>query len=589
MMPETPLDLKTSAAIVKQSTPGGQSWLNPGANVDENPDAPDIGGSPSPAPTGLAGPPGQPAKPPQGVGDRVASFISGGQASPGSVWRGILSGALTGMVAGAGQGHFGSGVAAGGAAEQKQHQQQFENKMQVTREGEEQKLRQAQIADLNHRLVSDTWDLSNRQALATEAHATAENNLKKFALDAPGSVDLGVVRDANDLVALHKARPELPSDLAKANIFSTPHFSPVLDGDGKLTGEQKYDGVSAMYVPPEYSKKILDHDVNVPAFTPGKKPNEPGTWGTQTLTAGTMSNGEALHLQSDRMALAAKYDNDALLAKAEAAKASAQLKLFEMEHGKPGYLSVDEVKAMGRALAADPVHLDLRTLVQLRGGDRTKVFLEAKAIDPNFNPMRATLALDTFKDFTTGDVAKNLSAFNPAIRHLALLGDAARAMNNGDAVALNRLANELGLQAGKTPIATYNAIHAAVSGEVGKVYKGAAPTDPEIELMDTAFNSAQSPGQAEAAISTTMRLMGEKVQDYYRRFKNGTGQTPEQNGIELVSKDVQEALKRHGLTSINKSGPPVNIPPGYAPVLVNGKTVGYADPKNPKGGMIPVQ
>src|SRR5882757_2827850 len=75
------------------------------------PPAPDIGGAPEPALSGLGGNVGEPAKPHEAVGARIANFVSGGQATPGSVWRGILGGALTGMVAGAGTGHAGPGAA----------------------------------------------------------------------------------------------------------------------------------------------------------------------------------------------------------------------------------------------------------------------------------------------------------------------------------------------------------------------------------------------------------------------------------------------------------------------------------------------
>lgn len=557
-MPEKP----TPAADVTANAPPVETQMMPAGGSLQEPQQ-------TPADPQLQLQPGTPAPT---TGQKIAGFVTGGQQTPGQLFRGILAGALTGMVAGAGQHHFGQGVAAGGQAAAQQKQQQLQNEVTLSREAQEQKLRQAQIAELNHRITSDTWSLTNQQATAAEQHAEFENGLKKMALEAPGAIDLGVNRNVDDLMALRKAHPDLPQDLAKGNIFAVPHFSPVMGADGKPTGEQKYDGVSAVYVPPQYANQKLDHDIQVPLFTPGKKPDEPGKYEMQTIKAGTVTNREAMTLQSSRAADAAKYDNDATIAKAQ----SALLKAQTAAKGKPGELDEEDVTTLSHQLATRPENVSLKDVAGLKNNMRSKILARVLRENPNFDAKAYTIALDTMKDFTSGKTADNLTAFNGAIRHLSLLGDAARAFNNNDATLLNRLAAEVRAQVGSSNIATYNAIHAAVSGEVEKVYKGGAPTDVGMQTMSQTFDKAQSPQAAAAAVRTTMELMGEKVQDYYRRFRNGTHSTPEREGIEFVNPDVQDILTRYGVGAI-QAGPP----PGQGGAQQQGQP--GADPNNPLG------
>jgi len=559
--------------LQKAGTPGGQQWSAPAQEVDESgqpvaPEAPDIQGGAQPGSLPPIG--GQSGPPKPSTAQRVAGFISNGQGTPGSVWRGILSGALSGMVAGGAQRHFGSGMAAGGQAANQAMQQRMENRLQMTQAQQEAKLKQAQIVKMQHDVVASSWELANKQAVAAEEHAQFENNLKKFALDTPGAIDLGVVRNPDDLAALHKQYPDLPANIAKANVFSVPHFTPVMDADGKPTGEMKYDGVSAIYVPQDYLNQKIDHDMQVPVFVPGKSKDEAGHYDTQTIKAGTVTNRDAMALLSSRSAEAAKYDNEAAMAKAQAALARAQA----ASRGKPGELDDADMQTLAHQLATRPTMLKLTDIAGLKKDVRSKILAKALRENPDFDEKAFTVALKTVEDFTTGDAAKNLTAFNGAIRHLSLLGDAAAAMNNGDTMLLNRYANELGAQVGKDNLATYNAIHAAVTGEVGKVYKGSSPTNQEIETMDRTFEQAQTPKQAAAAVRTTMQLMGEKVQDYYRRFRNGTKSTPEEQGIELVNPDVQQTMQRWVGGTINPNAPP-GPAPGARPVMQNGKIIGY--------------
>lgn len=313
----------------------------PDAQPQQDNPEPDLGsgvGDPGAAAGALGGTPGAPAAPtppkPPSIGDKINSFITGGQQSPGQMWRGVIAGALQGMAAGAGTGHLGTGAAAGAEAQQKAaavqaqaKQQGIENQRNQSKDEIESSFKRAQIAQMNHDIFTTGQELKLKQLQASDQHAELGNTMQREILAAPGSKDLGVVHDADDLVALHQANPDLPKDMARGNIMSMPNYEQVRDKDGNPTGEVKYNGTHAYYVAPDYQKQKIDHDINVPIFTPGKAPGEAGTWGTQTVKAGTVSNQEALSMMQSQGNTAAKYDNDTAVAKANLMAAQAQAAL----------------------------------------------------------------------------------------------------------------------------------------------------------------------------------------------------------------------------------------------------------------------
>jgi hypothetical protein len=547
-MPTTgPVDPAKGHTDLALATAADESRPRSAGDFPDLPDAPDIGVGGGPA--GKAGALGAPVGPPRpSVADKVAGFISNGQGTPGSVWRGILSGALSGMVAGAGQGHFGAGMAAGAQAQQKQQQQQFENQQQASQQAQMAKLRNAQIAELNHRIVSDTWDLTNRQSTAAEQHAEFENNMKKEALTVPGSVDLGVVKNADDLVALHNDHPDLPSDMAKGNIFSVPHFSPVVGADGKPTGEQKYDGVSAFYIPPDAGNQKIDHDISVPIFEPGKKPGEAGHYGTQTLKAGSfVTNKEAFQLLSSRSAEAAKYDNDKSIAQAQKAAADAQAAL---------------AKAQGGAAAADAAKEEGESMVDGLM-DPTQLNKRAKDYDAKIS---AANAYSMKKFGTKFDLAKAQSDYkfanNPAtqntLRYLnSLTGPDNQSGNLGELVrvsntvkrtefpALNDAAAWARLQTGDKSIAAYHTVVTEVADQVAKILQGGGgggSSDLKMKQAMDMFRDGFTKDQMQTVATELRGLLGNRKSGlignnrYLNRWfqnevqNNPTGQTEQGGG-----------------------------------------------------------
>jgi hypothetical protein len=137
----------------------------------------------------------------------------------------------------------------------------------------------------------------------------------------------------------------------------------------------------------------------------------------------------------------------------------------------------------------------------------------------------ASIAFQTDKAltraFTSGQPAQTINYFNTATEHLKQLQDAADALNNGDVQAFNKLGNAWATATGNPAPTNFAAIKNAVAGELSKTFKGAAATDAEIDAINTAINSTQSPAQLSGAIASNIRLMGSKMEALRGQYEAG--------------------------------------------------------------------
>jgi hypothetical protein len=115
------------------------------------------------------------------------------------------------------------------------------------------------------------------------------------------------------------------------------------------------------------------------------------------------------------------------------------------------------------------------------------------------------------KAFTSGAPATNINYFNTATDHLKLLGEAAKALNNGDTQLFNRIANSFAAATGDPAPIDFDTVKGAVAGELSKTFKGTGATDQEIQSINTTINSSFSPRQITGAIDYYTRLMNGKL------------------------------------------------------------------------------
>jgi hypothetical protein len=446
------------------------------------------------------------------VMDRVANFVTGGQQTPGAMWRGIIGGALTGMVAGAGQRHFGTGVAAGGGAAAQQRQQQFENQLQVTREQQEQQVRAAQIAKANHDIWESTQRLQMAQTEASIRHAQAENEFVQGAMNLSGdSKDLGafkgqggVLSDA-EIAQIRQAHPEFGKDMARGNIFAVPHFREETDPKTGST-RQIYDGVHAVYIPPNVANQKTDHDINIPQFVPGKKADEAGHWDEQTIKAGSMTNAQAFAAQQAAQGLAAKYDNDKIVADANAKLAMAQAKLAKgAQDQADAQTQIQNANLLGRDLVerdAAPVNLPKRASAKQKDSYNAMLAAADAYSMAHYGKHYDIAKADA--DFKEAGQVRNTFEFMNSLTGVGgqggtlqqLLSLSAK-LPRTDFPALNDAIAWGRLETGNPTMAAYHVLMTEVADQVGKVLQGGGPgaatTDTKLKqaqkMFDTGFSN----------------------------------------------------------------------------------------------------
>ncbi len=288
--------------------------------------------------------------------------------------------------------------------------------------------------------------------------------------------------------------------------------------------------------------------------------------------------GLGMHKQmiSDAKDLASTQESGARAQEAAAntAKTQVETELLK-QYGNPSqqearYLHLEQVKAMGGALppqdaAFVKAYEHFKTLVptatfnmqnagmtgtggqpsaiaqavangQMKWGDvisprtpqtvKEALLKEIKQINPNFNSGDFSIEQRVKEEFTSGAAAQNLTAFNTAIEHAKQLQGAADALQNGDAVALNKLGNQLGYQFGSDKMTNFNVIKNALTGEISKVFKGGQATDAEIKAVQDPFNAANSPAQLKGAIENAVKLMNSKRDALKQQYQSGVQAKP---------------------------------------------------------------
>ena len=161
-----------------------------------------------------------------------------------------------------------------------------------------------------------------------------------------------------------------------------------------------------------------------------------------------------------------------------------------------------------------------------------------------------------------GTAGGSLLSAGVASNHLELLDQAATALNNNDTQALNKIANSIGVQFGKSPAVTFKAIADQVNQEVGKVVAGGTPHEAELENLRKNLNSDQSPEQTRNVIKSYIGLMSGRVNEVNERSQQYFGRD-----VKGVSPAVARVFAKYGFDV-----------PGYVRVQVNG--VNGAIPKN---------
>ena len=201
--------------------------------------------------------------------------------------------------------------------------------------------------------------------------------------------------------------------------------------------------------------------------------------------------------------------------------------------------------------------VDLATAMQrVPPAAKEKFLTNLAAAYPEYQQQVYSTRQALMKSATSGDIGKNITAFNTAISHAQQLSQAADALSNGDLPTLNKLGNALGYQFGSDKTTNFNVIKNALSGEISKVFKGGEATDAEIKAVQEPFSSANSPAQLKGAIDNAIHLMNSKRDALQQQYQQGMQGKPnfggDQNrgggGKTLPMSAIQRAAKDHGVS-----------------------------------------
>jgi len=107
------------------------------------------------------------------------------------------------------------------------------------------------------------------------------------------------------------------------------------------------------------------------------------------------------------------------------------------------------------------------------------------------------------------------------------LEDAARALKSKDTPSFTRIANWLSYQTGKTVLPEYNAIATAVSEELNKSIKGAAPTVSELEKFGAALSADNTLETKIKVINDMRQLAGDQLRGLRQEYVGGYGKAEE--------------------------------------------------------------
>ena len=176
----------------------------------------------------------------------------------------------------------------------------------------------------------------------------------------------------------------------------------------------------------------------------------------------------------------------------------------------------------------------------LRNPSTMQLIAAATQYDPQLDAANAATRVATRKDFTSGMSARNLTALNTAVGHLATLRKLSTELNNSSFPKVNAFVNYLqSEQLGDPRVRKYKTAAMAFAGELAKVFKGTgAPSLTELKDWEAQLDENMSPEQFKGFVETAADLLGSRINavgDTYNR-----GLSTSADPITLLSPHAQE-------------------------------------------------
>lgn len=151
------------------------------------------------------------------------------------------------------------------------------------------------------------------------------------------------------------------------------------------------------------------------------------------------------------------------------------------------------------------------------------VMAKIAELNPEYQATEYGARGKAMRDFSTGKQGQAINSFNVAISHLDTLGDLAKALENNDTQAVNRLGNYFSQQTGAPAVTNFNAAKQIVGQEIIKAIIAGGGTGAERQQAEEVLSAAQSPAQLAGVIDTYKSLMGGQLGGLKQQYEQTTG------------------------------------------------------------------
>jgi len=163
--------------------------------------------------------------------------------------------------------------------------------------------------------------------------------------------------------------------------------------------------------------------------------------------------------------------------------------------------------------------------VSVRNGRREAITAAVAQFDAGYNQQDYTTKLGVRKDFTSGVAARNVTAINTAIGHLASLQDLFEAQKNNDIKKVNAVLNTVASELGDPRVNNVDLARTAVGDELMRVFRQVGASEIEARNWQEKFNSNLSPAAQKGALATAADLLASRIDALDDQWKRGMGTT----------------------------------------------------------------
>jgi hypothetical protein len=145
-----------------------------------------------------------------------------------------------------------------------------------------------------------------------------------------------------------------------------------------------------------------------------------------------------------------------------------------------------------------------------------------QSINPDYQGQNYDVYKKTETNFTSGQLADKVRDINSATQHMQALKEAGNALDTGNILVLNRIAQQYGLQTGNSAKAVYDTILHRVGPEISKAYVPGGGGEAERAANIADFASDRNSAQRNGAITASAKLLKSVANNLQEQYNRGT-------------------------------------------------------------------